>query len=374
MTSRDSFRGRSFVFLSSRNGPSLGRIERRLLKVMEALAEHGADVHFICPPDSPAVVPAREAGVDVAAYRLTKANYLRTRSRVRKFLLRYDPVIAHSTGFEADVLLRMSAEGLPVKVVNSVHCAAWPRRRTSRSSATLRKRLDAKTFARIDVLTADCSWIAEQLVEAGLHVRRLVIDPPSVDLARVYREAEQAVTLPPSKGPWVGYAGRLERARGLGTLVDAYPRLAASHSGVRVALAGEGPARADLRHLATPGVFWLPGKVASVPAVLSRLDVCCFPSVSPGVPTSLLEAAALGRPIVASRVPGVADLFADGREVALVPPGDPDALASAVSELLGDPERGERMGERARLRTVDEYGSWAAVGRYLELYRALTAE
>ncbi|HEY3316913.1 MAG TPA: glycosyltransferase family 4 protein [Coriobacteriia bacterium] len=370
---RAPFRGASFVFLSSRNGASLGRIERRLMKVMEALAEAGADVHFICPPDSPAVALARAAGADVAGYRLTKANYLRTRSRLRKFMLRYHPVVAHSTGFEADVLLRMAAEDLPVKVVNSVHCAAWPRKRTSRSSTTLRKRLDAKTFGRVDVLTADCAWIAEQLAEAGLRVRRVVIDPPSVDLARVYREAEQPLTLPPSKGRWVGYAGRLERTRGLGTLVEAYPRLEAAHPGVRVALAGEGAARAELKHIAKPGVFWLPGNVVSVPAVLSHLDVCCFPSTSPGVPTSLLEAAALGRPIVASRVPGIADLYRDGREIVLVPPGDPEALAAAVAALLDDAGAAAEMGERARLRTVDEYGSSAAVHRYLRLYEKLLA-
>jgi glycosyltransferase involved in cell wall biosynthesis len=118
-------------------------------------------------------------------------------------------------------------------------------------------------------------------------------------------------------------------------------------------------------------VFWLPGKVASVPAVLARLDVCCFPSTGPGVPTSLLEAAALGRPIVASRVPGIEDLFEDGKEVLLVPPDDADALAEAVAALLADPECATSMGERARLRTVDEYGSYAAVARYLELYKQL---
>jgi glycosyltransferase involved in cell wall biosynthesis len=369
-----AFQGRSFVFLSSRNGLALGRIERRMLKVMAELVRHGADVHFICPPDSPGVAPAREAGVVVAGYRLTKANYLRTRSRLRKYLRRYDPVVAHSTGFEADVLLRMAAEDLPVKVINSVHCAAWPRKRTARSSATLRRRLDAKTLGRVDVLAADCTWIADQLAEAGLAVRRIMLDPPSVDLARVYREVEQPLELPPSAGPWVGYAGRLERTRGLETLITAYPALAASHPGIRVALAGEGPARPELKHHATPGVFWLPGKVASVPAVLSRLAVCCFPSTGPGVPTSLLEAAALGRPIVATEVPGVADLYRSGVEMLLVPPGDPAALAAAIGELLDDPERAQGMGERARLRTIDEYASTAAVGRYLDLYKRLVQE
>lgn len=369
-----SFSGRSFVFLSSRQGVALGRIERRLLRVMCALTEQGANVHLICPPESPTVEPAREAGVEIASYRLTKANYLRTRSRLKKYLRRYDPVVAHSTGYEADLLLRMAAEDLPVKVVNSVHCAAWPRRRTSRSSATLRKRLDAKTLPRVDVLTVDCEWIVDQLAEAGLEVKRIMLDPPSIDLARVWRDVEQPAELPASKGQWVGYAGRLEASRGLDVLLAAFPALRASHPGLRLALAGDGPARTTLARPAHQGSAWMPGKVVSVPGVLARLDVCCFPSTEPGVPTSLLEAAALGRAIVASDVPGIAGLYADGDEIALVPPGDPFALSEAVAALLDDPERAARMGERARLRTVDEYASFAAVGRYLELYRDLTSD
>lgn len=369
-----AFAGVSFVFLSSNGGPALGRIERRMLKVVSALRDGGADVHFICPPGSPSEQLAAEAGATVAGYRLTKSNYFRTRSRLRKYLMRYDPVVAHSTGFEADVILRMAAEELPVKVVNSVHCAAWPRRRTQRSSATLRQKLDAKTLGRVDVLTADCAWIADQLGAAGLSVRRVVLDPPSVDLARVWREADVPVELPHAEGPWIGYAGRLERSRGLETMLAAYPALHAAHPGLRIALAGEGPARPGLARAPHARAAWLPGKVASVPAVLAQLAVCCFPSSTPGVPTSLLEAAALGRPIVASGVPGVADLFTDGLELVLVPPGDPAAMAAAVDALLRDPERAARMGERARLRTIDEYASTAAVARYLNLYRSLIDE
>ena len=371
----DEFRHATFVFLSSRTGPSMGRIERRLLKVMAALVEEGATVNLICPPDSPVVAPAREAGANVAPYKLVKANYVRTRSRLKKYLMRYRPVVAHSTGFEADVLLRMAAEDLQVKVVNSVHCAAWPRRRTSRSSATLRKRLDARTLPRVDVLAADCGWLADQMAEAGLEVGRVMLDPPSVDLACVRRDAEEPSGLPGGDHVWMGYAGRLERTRGLETIVEARAILAKTLPRLRVALAGDGPARASLMRAAKPSTaFWLPGKVPSVPAVLAALDVCCFPSISPGVPTSLLEAAALGRPIVAANVPGIADLYRDGEEVLLVPPGDAPALAAAVASLLADPERARRMGEDARLRTVDEYASPAGVRRYLDLYRSLMAD
>jgi glycosyltransferase involved in cell wall biosynthesis len=369
----DDFRQATFIFLSSHTGASLGRVDRRLLRVMEALVEAGATVNFICSPDSPAGDAAAALGVEVAGYRLHKVNYVRTRSRLKKYLKRFNPVVAHSTGFEADVLLRMAAEDLPVKVVNTIHCASWPARRSPRTPRTLRKRLDGKTLPRVDVLAVDCSWLAEQLTESGISVKRLMLDLPSVDLARVRREIEHPEILP-AEGPWIGYAGRLEPARGLETLVKAGHILTRRRPGVTVAIAGDGPARPEIARLtsAAPG-YWLPGAVSSVPAVLDELDVCCFPSNVPGTPTSLLEAAALGRPIVAADVPGISDLFTDGEEIVLVPPDDPKALATAVERLLDDPAAAEGMGERARQRTVDCYSSVAAVRRYLDLYRELMA-
>jgi glycosyltransferase involved in cell wall biosynthesis len=255
-----------------------------------------------------------------------------------------------------------------------VHCAAWPARRTPRTPRTLRKKLDSKTLPRVDVLAVDCVWLADQLAASEIAVPRVLLDLPGVNLARVVREADQRAELPEANA-WVGYAGRLERTRGLPTLVEAGRLLSRRRAGVHVALAGEGPARAELLRSAVPAdVFWLPGPVPSVPGVLAALDVCCFPSTAPGTPTSLLEAAALGRPIVAAAVPGIEELYADGREIVLVPPEDPSALAAAIQGLLEDPRRARAMGEAARVRTVDDYSSKTAVKRYLDLYRELMAQ
>jgi glycosyltransferase involved in cell wall biosynthesis len=308
-------------------------------------------------------------------YPLARANYIRTRSRLKKYLKRYHPVVAHSTGFEADVLLRMAAEDLDTPIVNSIHCAGWPARRGPGTPRTLRRKLDAKTIGRVDALMVDCTELGTKLAGAGIPVRRLVYDPPSIDLAeaRTLSEKEPGVAFEDGIR-YVGYAGRLERSRGLETLVAAEREIVRGRRDVRLMFAGAGPARAGIVVAsAGRGSVILPGKVASVPAVLARLGVCVFPSSEHGTPTSLLEAAALGRPIVASAVPGIEELFEDGSEISLVPSGDARALAARIGRLLDDPESAVRMGEAARLRTTDTYSSAAAVARSMTLYRELAA-
>ena len=89
-------------------------------------------------------------------------------------------------------------------------------------------------------------------------------------------------------------------------------------------------------------------------------------------PTVLLEAMAVGRPVVAAASGGIVDLVDDGVTGLLVPPGDPAALATALSTILDDPRRASAMG-RAGLERVRPFTASAVVGRLEELYDDLVA-
>lgn len=365
-------RNSTFLFISSRSADTLGRVERRWLRVIEALIAKGATVLFIGPPKSPMEGPVHALGATIAPYKLDKFNLIRTRSRLRKYLQRYRPVVAHSTGYEADVLLRWAAKDLPVKVASSAICSAWPPKGMNVFDTWVRRRLDRDSLPRVDAFFADCEDLVVQLSSVGLPRERIVLDPPGILLSRVAHQAAQPFE-PPAGKPSIGYAGALEHSRGLLVLVAAIPALRAVYPDIRVIIAGEGPARARLHSAATDGRIELLGRVESAPAVLAALDVCVFPVAEEGTPTSLLEAAALGKPIVASAVRGIGDLFDDGAEIALVSPGQADVLAQRILEVLADPKRATAMGNRARLRVVDQYSSSAAVERHLAMYRKLIA-
>lgn len=361
----------TYLFVTSRVRRTFGRAERRLLRVIAELLAGGATVLVICPPRSPFRDAARQAGATIAPYQLDRFNLVRTRSRMRKYLKRYRPAVAHSTGYEADILLRWAARDLPVKVVSSLVCGAWPPAGVGPFGSWVRRTLDAASIARCDAVLVDCQELAERVAAIRrLPAERIVLDPPAVDLARVAAQAAEPFE-PPAGSPLVGYAGALERNRGLATLGRLRGALSGEFPRLRVLIAGEGPGRVDVVHAAARGDVELLGSVPSIPAVLEALDICCFPTVTSGTPTTLLEAAALGRPIVASAVAGVRELFVDGEQIVLVAPGDDAALAEAVRRLLADPAAAQAMGERARLRVIDEYSSAATVQRHLALYARL---
>ncbi len=358
------------VFVSSRTAPVMGRVERRMLRVMAALVARGARVQLICTPRSPIEAEAATLGVEIAPYHLDKLNYFRTRSRIRKYLERYHPLVVHSTGLEADLIARWAAREMRTAAVNSVTCVDYPRQGSEALSRFVRRRLDKESLSSADAMVVDCAVTAQRLEAAGYPADRIVLDPPSVDVREVIEQAEEPFRLPPARvsGPVVGYGGRIEDSRGLEVLVAASAILVARGAAEEVLIAGEGPLLKTLQaDIQSSRVRYL-GWVDSVPAALRLFDIAVFPSTRPGVPTSLLEAAVLGRPIVASRVDGITELFEDGREIRLVKPGDPKALAAAVADLIADPEAAREMGERARLRAIDEYSAPASIERHLELY------
>lgn len=363
-----------FVFLSSRTGQVLGRAERRLLRVMLALKEAEAGVHLISTPRSPMEAEARALGIECAPYHLDTLNYFRTRSRVRKYLERFAPVAVHSTGLSADLIARDAVKGLRnTAVINTITCNDYPRSGAGVISTALGRWRDISTFGSLDAVIADCKATAERLISDGVAQDHIMIDPPSVDVAEVIAQSREPYRIPDARvsGPIVGYGGRIEDSRGLEVLVAASAILVARGAVEEVLIAGEGPLlkrlQSDIRSSRVRYLGW----VDSVPAAIRKFDVAVFPSTQPGVPTSLLEAAVLGRPIVASRVEGIEELFADGDEIRFVRPGDPKALAAAVADLIADPESAAAMGERARMRAIDEYSSAASVRRHMELYRAL---
>jgi glycosyltransferase involved in cell wall biosynthesis len=365
------FKDTTFLFITSRSaGDTLGRVERRWLRVMKALIERGATVLVICPLRAPLEDRARALGATIAPYRMDKRNLVRTRSRLRKYLKRYRPVVAHATGFHADLLLRRAARGLPVKVAVSLMCGKWPPQGKRPLSRLLRRRADARSLGRVDTFFVDCTALTADLTAAGVSPERVVFDPPSVAVGRVADEATAPVARPHAS-PLVGYAGALELNRGLETLVAAAPELRERYPHIGIVVAGDGPARASLEAAVAEHDIGLMGPVVSVPAVLASLDVCVFPMSQPGTPTSLLEAAALGQPIVASAVSDVGDLFDDGVEISLFRAGDAADLTAAVSRLLDSPEHAREMGELARMRVIDEYSASVAVERHLQRYAQL---
>ncbi|HEY3922753.1 MAG TPA: glycosyltransferase family 4 protein [Gaiellaceae bacterium] len=156
-----------------------------------------------------------------------------------------------------------------------------------------------------------------------------------------------ATTEREDESPFVLYAGRLAKEKGIPELIEAA-------QGLRLVVAGDGP----LRGLVPQALGFVPHD--ELERLYDRAAVVVLPSHSEGLPLCVLEAMAHGRPVVATPVGGIPQLVENGRTGYLVPPGDPQALRFALERLLGDPALRARMGIAARDR-VARLCSWERV-------------
>jgi len=171
--------------------------------------------------------------------------------------------------------------------------------------------------------------------------------------------------------------GNLYPVKGHQHLLDALALLSERHPGVHVAISGRGDLehalRCRARELGVSKRVHLLGLRADVPAVLKAADVFVLPSLSEGLPLALLEAMFAGCPIVATNVGDVSIALAHGEAGALVEPGNPQALAHAIDELLSNPLEARALGARASRRAAAEYDVSRMVQHYSTVYEGLLA-
>lgn len=198
------------------------------------------------------------------------------------------------------------------------------------------------------------------------------IDPDRFNVPPEVRRDTRTL-LSGSDGPLIVTVARLVWFKGLDTLIDAVPALLARHPRARIAIVGDGPlreileARADALGLADRIVFL--GERRDVPEILAAADIFVLPSVSEGMPISILEAMAASRPVVATRVGGVPDLVSEDETGIVVPARDPEALSAALIRLADDPALAGGMGAAGRQRLDASFSAQAMVTRTAVLYR-----
>jgi glycosyltransferase involved in cell wall biosynthesis len=286
------------------------------------------------------------------------------------------PDLVHHVALQPAIVGSMAALGLPIAVISAVTGlgatftaeTSWARIVRGVMSGLMRW-----LFNRPDstVLVQNPDDQAA-LAALGVSPERIVRIPGSgVD-------TERLAPLPEPPGPPVAaFVGRLLETKGVPTLMQAYALLAERGSLLRLLIAGDpDPANATSVKPALlaqwrerPGVEFL-GHVPDIRTVWEQAHIAVLPSRGgEGLPLSLLEAAACGRPIVATDVPGSREVARAGVNAILVPADDPGALAEALSRLAADPDLRARYGAASRRLAETEFSS-ARIGREIvALYR-----
>lgn len=170
------------------------------------------------------------------------------------------------------------------------------------------------------------------------------------------------------------FIGRLAAAKGVPVLMEAFARLRQTFPDARLTLIGDGPARPALEAraaaLGLTDAIRFTGYLSQdeVAGELSRTDLFALPSFAEGVPVVLMEAMASGLPVLTTRIAGIPELVADGVSGRIVAPGDADAFARAMADLLADPVAMREMGQAGRTTVAREYDVAQEAARLARLF------
>lgn len=226
--------------------------------------------------------------------------------------------------------------------------------------------------------------VRAELLHLGIgSPERLVVVPLGLDLARfldcetVRGQFRAELSIPPAV-PLVGIVARLVPIKAHEVFLAAAAALAGHVPESHFVVVGDGERRSALEALSERlglenRVHFL-GWRRDLDRIYADLDVVVLCSRNEGSPVSLIEAMAAARPVVATRVGGVPDLVEDGVAGCLVPPGDADAMATAVHALLADPERRRAMGAAGRKRVAPSFSAERLLADMDRLYTDLLRE
>jgi len=289
------------------------------------------------------------------------------------------PDIAHHVAFAPAVFGSFAALGLPMRKLNALAGLGFVF-----TSGTAKARL-LRPFARRllkFLLTRPGTTVLVQNPDDKEMVSRLGVADERIALIPGSGVDTGVLTpLPEPGGPFtVGFVGRLLYDKGVQVLVEAQEILRARGTPVRVLLAGapdpSNPASIPEATLArwrqTEGLSLL-GHVTDVRTIWAQCHLAVLPSRREGLPKSLLEAAACGRALIATDVPGCREIARPGVDALLVPADDATALADAIATLIHDAALRARYARAARQIAVDEFSNEHIGKAIVALYSKLAA-
>ncbi|MGA3029463.1 MAG: glycosyltransferase [Candidatus Limnocylindrales bacterium] len=305
------------------------RLNRECYEVRVVSLSHGSSVRRL-----------QKAGIDVTV--VDEPDDRRSVRALAELLAPFQPEVVHNHMYRAEVVGTRAALLLGEKgcrrpaVISTVHSS---RVRCAEDRQNLRN-----LTPLMDRLIVVSRAIEEKIREEGRRGVPVSLIYNGVDLQR-YNHQQPCCTLHdeysiPEDAPIVGVVARLEAEKGHRTLLDAWPDVLAAQPRAWLLIVGEGSERDALEaQAASLGIaerVVFTGRREDVPAVTAALDVSVLPSYREAQGLSVLEAMALSRPVVASKVGGIPEMIDDGVSGLLVPPNDCEALAAAIVRLLSD--------------------------------------
>jgi glycosyltransferase involved in cell wall biosynthesis len=358
--------------------------ETYLFLLADRLPRDRFALSVLCPPEG--ILPARlrKIGVPAIPFEIPRLLSAAALLRLRHLLRQHRPDIVQSHGARTNLYAAVAGRLARVPIiVCTIHNSLYdyPISSIRRSLYLLGERL---TFALSDRIVCVAEALAQDLTgRSGRDPRKVQViqngvdleafDPGTVDGWRARREfgVEEDT-------PLIGIVGRMTAQKGHLDLLKALVQIKAAIPTVKALIVGDGPLRPELVQYARThrldDCCIFTGMREDIPTIMAALDIVALPSLSEGLPFILLEAMAMGKPVVATRVNGVSEVVEDGVTALLVPPQAPELLAQAVIALLRNRQLGSRLGAAARRQAEQRFGLERMIQDVETLYEKLLAD
>ena len=311
---------------------------------------------------------------------LDPRDLVRVVREVRKLYRDVKPDLAHHVALPATVVGSLAATGLPVVCLNAMTGLG-----TMFVDDTAKVRV-ARPFVRLALralLNRPRATVLVQNLDDRAVIERLGVDGARIAvIAGSGVDTDAMVPLPePAEPVTLAFVGRLVESKGIRALLAAHERLGQRGRDIRLLIAGlpdpANPTSIPPQEIEAwtrrPNVKVL-SFVEDIAALWARAHIAVLPSYREGLPLSLLEAAACGRPLVATDVPGCREIACPGVNAFLVPLDDTEALAAAIDRLALDPQLRHTFGKAGR-ELVELKFSSERIGRdVVALYRRLLGQ
>ncbi len=300
--------------------------------------------------------------------------------RLAKALRKIRPDVVHTHKYKDSFIGTLVAKSLGVRhVVRVVHGLPEPFNGLGNAKML--------AYTAVDRLITD--WFVDRVLAVSLDIEKVLIrmygsnrvscihngidlsavqvTTPKEALRRKWQIAEDAVV--------IGTVGRLVPVKGHFILMEATRILQASIKNMTLVLVGDGPLRKDLeanaKRLSLEKFVIFAGQQDQSYDFMNMMDVFVLPSLHEGIPMVLLEALALQRPVVATRVGGIPEVISHDSCGKLVEVGDAADLAKNLKELIEMPDKARAFALEGRRQVEQEYSANTMANRTAEMYRSL---
>lgn len=356
-------------------GELFGGVERHVLGLLDGLSRAGVGSVLLLFHEGELAAQARHQGAEVVILPNSNRSIFATARKLAQFFKAKRATLAHVHGYKAAVFCGLSRSWYPLPIVRTEHGLPEPmsggkirmlkdRAYHLADRAATRLTCNAVCYVTKDLEAHAChahQGLWQSVIPNGVH------SMDQLDYVRPPELSHERFNL--------AIVGRLERVKGIQTAIEALCAECIPED-VQLHIVGNGPCEAELRTQAEVcGVghrVQFLGFRRNAFDYLAHCDALLMPSLHEGLPYTLLEAMALGKPVIASNVGGLAEVLENSVTGLLVPPAGAGELATAIATLRYDEPLRRRLGQRAQDLQRSNYSLEKMAARYISVYRRLT--